>query len=114
MLNNLTLEEVIALKLELSVKTLKSPMYGLPLWKMIGTIAKDAVIRFAVSCTKTPAEAARLLGFTTSKLFSIIEKYNIWNYLVPNGARISNEKRIEIAKNGMKVRRGSKDPDKQE
>ena len=38
MLNNLSLEEIIALKLELSSRTLNSKMYGFNLWKNLSTI----------------------------------------------------------------------------
>ena len=43
-LNNLTLEDIIALKLELSSKNYKGKFYGLQLYKYIQDIARDAVV----------------------------------------------------------------------
>lgn len=62
MLNGLSLEEVIALKLELAAKASGSPLYGIPIWKNLITITRDAVIKFALSATRTKKEAARFLG----------------------------------------------------
>jgi hypothetical protein len=84
MLGNLTLEEVIAAKLELSSRTLKSPVYGLPIWKHLPQIVQDAVLMFAISCTKTPTEAAMFLGMTPMKLYRLVKKYKVWNYMETN------------------------------
>ena len=48
-LNNLTLEDIIALKLELSSKNYKGKFYGLQLYKYIQDIARDAVVKFAIA-----------------------------------------------------------------
>ena len=44
MLNNLNLEEVISLKLELAAKSSGSKMYGIPIYKYLDLIVKDAII----------------------------------------------------------------------
>jgi len=62
MLNGLSLEEVIALKLELAAQASGSPLYGVPIWKNLITIVRDAVIKYALSATRTKKEAARFLG----------------------------------------------------
>ena len=84
MLGNLTLEEVIAAKLELSSRTLKSPLYGLPIWNHLHEIVQDAVLMFAISCTTTPTEAAAFLGISPMTLYRLVKKYKIWNYMSPN------------------------------
>lgn len=91
MLNNLTLEEVIALKLELSSKTLKSPLYGLPIWKNMKEIAEDAVLTFALSTTQTYKEAASFLGMTPFKLRQLVKKYKLWTYFHPTYDRKQNK-----------------------
>ena len=48
-LNSLTLEEIIALKLELSMKIAGTPIYGIPLWRSIRDICKDAMLKVALS-----------------------------------------------------------------
>mgnify|MGYP004457988887 CR=1 FL=1 len=62
-LNALSLEEVIALKLELSSRTLNSKMYGFNLWKNLST--KDA---------------SRYLGINLRTLNNLIKKHKIENY----------------------------------
>jgi di/tripeptidase len=62
MLNNLSLEEVIALKLELSAKTINGKLYGFYLWNNINKIVRESVVLFAVSSTRSLDQAQALLG----------------------------------------------------
>jgi len=66
MLNSLSLEEVIAIKLELAAQASGSPLYGVPIWKNLITIVRDSVIKYALSATRTKSEAARFLGMEFS------------------------------------------------
>ena len=52
MLNNLSLEELIALKLELAAKAAGGMLYGLPIWYSMQHIIKDAVLKYAYSATR--------------------------------------------------------------
>jgi hypothetical protein len=81
-LNNLSLEDIIALKLDLSCRTQKSPVYGIPIWKNLDKVVKDAVLKFAVSTTQTPSEAARVLGLRLIQLKKVMKQYNLWQYFV--------------------------------
>ena len=83
LLNNLSLEEIIAIKLELSSKTLSSPLFGIPIWNTLEDIVRDAVIKFAISTTYTTSEAASFLGISQKTLWNLIKKYQIWNYFDP-------------------------------
>lgn len=74
MLNSLSLEEVIALKLELASKASGSPLYGIPLWKNLVFIVRDAVIKFALSATRSKMEAAAFLGMASEEFWRK-EKY---------------------------------------
>ena len=80
MFNNLSLEEVIALKLELSSKTTGGCLYGFPLWETLPIIVKDAVLKYSVSATRTQTEAARFLGLNKDRLFKLIKKYDIHSF----------------------------------
>lgn len=80
MLNSLSLEEIIALKLELGAKTQGSPLYGLPLWQSLTDVVKDAVLKFAISTTQTSSEAARVLGLDQSQLMPLMRKFRIYDY----------------------------------
>ena len=76
-LNLLTLEEIIALKLEISSRLLNGKFYGIPIWKTSNLIFKDSLIKFALSATKTHKEAANLLGITLQELKIFIRKYKV-------------------------------------
>ena len=69
MLNQLTLEEIIALKLELISKSINGKLYGFNLWNNITRIAKEALLLFAVSATTNTVEAQTLLGVTDTVRF---------------------------------------------
>jgi len=78
--NNLSLEEVIALKLELAAKAAGNKLYGIPLWNSIQDITKDAVLMYAVSATRTIKEAATFLGIDLRTFYKLQKEYNIENY----------------------------------
>ena len=73
MLNNLSLEELISLKLELASKIMRGNLFGFPIIKAMPSITRDALITFALSATKNLSEAASLLGITIQEL----KKYNL-------------------------------------
>lgn len=74
------MEEVIAIKLELSSKTLGSPLYGTPLWYSLKNVVQDAVLKFAISTTHTSSEAARFLGIDQAELYPLVKKFKILDY----------------------------------
>ena len=79
--NNLSLEDVIGLKLELASKFgLRGKMYGLPIWYSLRTIVKDAVLKFAVSATRSKREAARFLGLHEQSLNILLRKHKVDKY----------------------------------
>jgi hypothetical protein len=80
LLNNLSLEEIIALKLELSYKAIGFPLHGFPIWKSINYISKDALLKFALCATDTRGDAARMLGLEPIKFFSLLRKFNTKRY----------------------------------
>ncbi len=79
-LNSLTLEEVIALKLELAAKAAGGALYGLPLWHSLKDIVQDAVLKYTFSATRTKGEAMRFLGLTPSHFYKLQEKFKIEEY----------------------------------
>tara|TARA_Y100000034_G_scaffold90988_1_gene109691 strand:- start:242 stop:613 length:372 start_codon:yes stop_codon:yes gene_type:complete len=79
--NNLSLEEVIGLKLELASKFgLKGKMYGLPIWYSLRTIVKDAILKYALSATRSKREAGRFLGINERQFSLLIRSHQIDNY----------------------------------
>ena len=76
-LNTLTIEELIALKLELSSSYINNKLYNFPIYKSIKYITKEACLKFALSSTRTIGDAASLLGIRESDLRKEIKKFKI-------------------------------------
>ena len=80
MLANMTLEEVIGLKLELATKSVNGKLFGIPLWYSLHSIVQDAVLKYTFSASRTNGEAMRFLGLKKTELKKLAKKYNIDNY----------------------------------
>lgn len=80
MISNLTLEEVIAIKLESAAKASGGFIYGIQIWSAIKDITKEAVLKFALSATQTKMEAARFLGLDIFNFNRYVKKYQVENY----------------------------------
>tara|TARA_R100001082_G_scaffold107681_1_gene81877 strand:+ start:193 stop:561 length:369 start_codon:yes stop_codon:yes gene_type:complete len=76
-LNSLTLEEIIALKLELAASHVNHKLYGFPIFRSIKYLVREACIMFALSATRTPKDAAGVLGITERQLREEIKKFDI-------------------------------------
>jgi len=76
-LSNLSLEELVALKLEVTTRDmLKGKFYGFPIWRSLKYIISDAVLKYALSATRSKREAARFLGIQEKTLIELVKKYN--------------------------------------
>ena len=80
-IGRLTLEELIAIKLELTTKSCGGSIYGLPIWFSLLDITRDACIKFALTTAKTKREAARLLGIDLYNLKQYVRRYNPQIYM---------------------------------
>tara|TARA_R110000824_G_scaffold85062_13_gene211680 strand:- start:768 stop:1169 length:402 start_codon:yes stop_codon:yes gene_type:complete len=80
MLASLSLEEIIAMKLELASKTVGGKLYGLPLWHSLNNIAKEAVFKYVISASRTKMEAARFLGITKVYFNRLYKRYDVDGY----------------------------------
>ena len=74
--SQLKLEELIAVKLEMSSKMLSGKLYNFPLWYSLPEICKDAMVMFAKSCCNTKADMASILGVSYTGFLEIYKKYN--------------------------------------
>ena len=79
-LSSLTLEEIIGLKLEQSSKILNGRQFGLPLWRTLDFIVKEAVMKWVISASRTDIEAARYLGLEVSEFYNFRKMFNIVDY----------------------------------
>mgnify|MGYP001261056431 CR=1 FL=1 len=73
----LTLEDIITIKLELSLKNSGGLLYGLPIWNIMNEVAKHSLLKSSLSICKNKTEVANFLGITLSHLFELIEKYDL-------------------------------------
>jgi len=74
--SNLPLEDLIALKLEIASKPISGKLFGIPIWKSMPNIVRDAVLKTALSVCKTRSEAASFIGIRADKLDLLLKKYN--------------------------------------
>ena len=75
-LSSLTLEEVIALKMETAVQLTKHKLYNFPLWKAMPSICKDAILRFVLSACQSKRDGARMLGIDIREFDKLLKRYN--------------------------------------
>ena len=78
--NSLSLEEIIALKLELSSKNINKKLYGFTFWSNSTKIMKEALILYAVAATKSKKEAARFLGISKKVFNDAYSQFQIDKY----------------------------------
>ena len=77
MLHNLSLEEIIGLKLELAASHINNKLYNFPVYRSLRYIVKEACLHFALSSTRTFGDAASFLGLREGDLRKEIAKFNI-------------------------------------
>ena len=77
MVNGLTLEELIGLKLEIASSHLNGKLYGFPILSAIRSMAEEACLRYAASACRTSTEAALFLGIDNARYLNKIKKFNI-------------------------------------
>ena len=76
LLSSLSLEELIALKLETSARLTKHKLYNFPLWKAMPSVCRDAILRFVLSACESKRDGARMLGIDIREFDRLIKKYN--------------------------------------
>jgi hypothetical protein len=79
-INKLSLEDLIAIKLELSANNINNRLYGFDLWRQSNYIIKDALLKFAISTTNSKKDAARFLGLTYLEFKKALVRYNVKDY----------------------------------
>jgi hypothetical protein len=76
-LSNLTLEEIIGLKLELSSEYINNRLYNIPIWNSTYYICREAVLKYALSACRSVKDAASLMGISESDFRKEIKKFQI-------------------------------------
>lgn len=80
MLGNLTLEDIIALKLEITYRTVGVALHGAPIWKATPFIVRDALLKFTLSITDSKSEASNFLGTDLLTIYKYLKKYKTVEY----------------------------------
>jgi hypothetical protein len=80
MLNKLSLEEIIALKLEITARVLGGKYYGFQLWSAIPKVVKEALMLYAISASNTDPDAAELLNMPTTRFVMLKNVYKSREY----------------------------------
>lgn len=75
--SDLTLEELIGIKIEMASRLFRGKLYGIPLWISMPRVTKESMLRVAVSLCKTKTDIASFLGLTIEQLNDILRNYNI-------------------------------------
>ena len=52
-INSLSIEDLIAVKFELSANNINNRLYGFDIWRQSDYIIKEAILKFAISTTKS-------------------------------------------------------------
>jgi hypothetical protein len=76
-LKNLTIEDLIYLKLDSAAESLNGKLYNFPIYKFISEISKEACVNYALSATASKKRASMVLGITKTELNRLIKLYNI-------------------------------------
>ena len=79
-LSNISLEDLIALKLEIASKPTGGKLFGIPLWKSLPFIVREALLKTAISVCKTKSEAAIMLGKDIDTLDKLLKKYEVISF----------------------------------
>ena len=80
MLNSISLEELIGLKLELASSAVDNKLFGLALWNGMPFIVREAVFKYAFSASRTKTECMNFLGLKPKNFFEISKNYKVESF----------------------------------
>lgn len=73
--SDLTLEELISIKLELSAKMVGGKLYNFPIWYSMPYVIRESLMDFVSRNCKTKADMANTLGLPYDTFIQIYKKY---------------------------------------
>tara|TARA_R110002073_G_scaffold321248_1_gene497257 strand:+ start:219 stop:605 length:387 start_codon:yes stop_codon:yes gene_type:complete len=91
-INNIALEDLIAVKLELATRYTCGKFYGMPLWRITRHTVIDALLKTGLSIARTKKEAARFLGLDYMEFNKYIKKYKTETFFDNGDEIVSTEK----------------------
>jgi len=82
LLSTLTLEDLIALRLELAARLTRGKVHGILQWKFLPDIIRDAALKAALSISSTRKDATRILGISERNFKKAVKKYESIDFFV--------------------------------
>lgn len=73
--SDLTLEELISVKLEITAKMLNGKLYNFPLWYNLPYIVRESLLNFVDRNCKTKIDMSNTLGIPYEQFIQIYKKY---------------------------------------
>ena len=74
-LESISIEDLIALKLESASRSIGGRLYGIPLISSLTDVVKEAIFKFAISSTHTNREAVMFLGVSRKTFYNLKNKF---------------------------------------
>lgn len=74
-ISDLTLEELISIKLELSAKMFNGKLYNFSLWHSLPYIVRESLLNFVNRNCKTKIDMSNTLGIPYDQFIQIYKKY---------------------------------------
>lgn len=87
-ISTLTLEDIIALKMESSCNNMDNRIYGFPLANALYYISLDACAKFAISASNTARNAAAIMGLPLGQWVKLTQLMKVFPRI--SGGYISN------------------------
>ena len=73
--SELTLEELLSVKIELSAKMVNGKLYGMPIWYSMPYIVRESLLNFVYRNCRTKRDMADTLGLPYDSFVQIYRKY---------------------------------------
>ena len=80
MLTRLTLEEIVALKIEISMREANTALMGLPIYRNLSKMTKCGALMAAIGLSHTFEHASSILGMEPENFLFQTKKYNILRF----------------------------------
>ena len=89
-INNLTIEDLIAIKLELSARHINNRPYGFNIWRKANKMIRESFLKFAYSTTNSKKAAARFLGIDLRAYKELLKEYKVEEFFSENKKSTDN------------------------
>ena len=75
--SDLTMEELIGIKIEMAARMFKGKLYNLPIWYSLPRMVKEAMLSVAITTCKTKTDMANMLGISNERFLDLLKEYNL-------------------------------------